>query len=138
MVRIFVLSEYSSDPPEVLGDERTKICGGPLYDLGRIQAIVSDETKIQQWTEKCRKDIVKWFDSDTDQVIDLIAQLRESDYVDSEWCTNGRGAVAACDAYKVERFEVVPRMNKPVRVEYYLKFAVGKTGALVLLVSCHS
>ena len=67
----------------------------------------------------------------------LLGHLRPADYRDSEWCTNGRNALAACDAYALRRVEWVAAAGKEMGVEYFVKFAVGKTGQLVLLVSCH-
>lgn len=135
MVNKFIVSEYSSRPPTESG--RVKIAGGPLYDLARVQAIVEDENRLFTWTEKCRKDVFKLFDDDLGEVASLIQCLKASDYIDSEWCENGRNAMAACDAYSIRRMEVIPTTGKAMPVEYFLKFAIGKAGNLVLLVSCH-
>ena len=136
MVKILVVSEYSLNPPED-GQGRVKIGGGPLYDLGRVQALIRDETSLQVWTEKCRKDVRKWFDDDFQYIVDLIGSLKDTNYIDSEWCENGKGAIAACDAYSVQITEPAPATGKPLRMEYFLKFAVSKASTLVLLVSCH-
>ena len=138
MVKLFVLSEYITDPPEGSGGGRIKLAGGPLYDLDRVQALVKDENQLKAWTENCRKDVRKWFDDDLQSVADLIGVLKKSDYIDSEWCENGKGAVAACDAYSIQRFEMAPATGRRIRLEYFLKFAVSKTGFVVLLVSCHA
>ena len=45
--------------------------------------------------------------------------------------------MAACDAYSIRRLEVIPATSKAMPVGYFLKFAIGKTGCLVLMVSCH-
>jgi len=134
MVRKIILSEYSSDPPDESGRVKIDI-GGPLYDLSRVRALVEDETQLVLWTEKCRRDVHKLFDSDLEQVADLL--LGPMDYVDSEWCENGKGAIAACDAYRVRRSEWIEATRRSMTVEYFVKFAIGKTGKLVLLVSCH-
>ena len=110
MVRMVVVSEYSLNPPED-GQGRVKIAGGPLYELARVQKLAA--------------------------VAGLLGHLRPADYRDSEWCTNGRNALAACDAYALRRVEWVAAAGKEMGVEYFVKFAVGKTGQLVLLVSCH-
>ena len=135
MVNKFIVSEYSSRPPSESG--RVKIAGGPLYDLARVQAIVEDETRLFTWTEKCRKDVFKLFDDDLAEVAGLIQCLKASDYIDSEWCENGKNAMAACDAYSIRRMEVIAATGKAMAVGYFLKFAIGKAGNLVLLVSCH-
>ncbi len=136
MVKKFIVSEYSSNPPAESG--RVKIAGDPLYSLARVQAMIQEENQLQAWTEKCRKDVRKWFDDDWQRVADLIGSLKNADYIDSEWCENGKGAIAACDAYSYHVTETAPATGKPLRMEYFLKFAVSRTGTLVLLVSCHA
>lgn len=138
MVRKIVLSEYSSDPPDQPGRAKIATEGGrPLYGLDRVKALVADETRLTLWTRKCRSNVRALFDNDLEQVADLINALREDDYVDSEWCENGSDAWAACDAYSIRRREPAPVTGKPLTVQYFVKFAIGKTGQLVLLVSCH-
>lgn len=138
MVKMVVVSEYSSKPPEVLGTGRIKIAGGPCYELTRVQALIQDENQLMAWTEKCRKDVHKWFDADLQRVAELVWCLRASDYIDSEWCENGKGAIAACDAYRVCGIETAPATGQILRMEYFLKFAVSKTGTVMLMVSCHA
>lgn len=137
MVKSFVLSEYDNNPPQTPGTNPVKIRSGPLYDLERIQDLVNDENQLFAWTDKCGKDIRKLFDDDLSRVTELIRCLKKTDYIDSEWCENGRGALAACDAYSIRRLEVMQATGTSMPVEYFLKFAVGKTGKLVLMVSCH-
>lgn len=137
MVKMFVVSEYSLHPPEPW-EGRSKIAGGPLYDLARVQKLAEDEHALQTWTEKCRKDVRKWFDDDLERVTGLLLSLKPQDYKNSEWCENGKGAIAACDAYTVNAVETAPATGRSVRMAYFLKFAVSKTGALVLIVSCHA
>lgn len=136
MVKIFVVSEYSANPP--LESGRVKIAGGPLYKLARVQALIQDHNQLLVWTEKCRKDVRKWFEDDWQRVVDLMGSLKNVDYIDSEWCENGKGAIAACDAYSYHVTENAPATGKPIRMKYFLKFAVSKTGTLVLMVSCHA
>ena len=137
MVKIFVLSQYSTSPPTELGGGRIKIDGGPLYDLATVKQLVEDSDCINLFTRTCIGEVHKLFDSDTEQVAALIQALDQQDYIDSEWCENGKTGVAACDAYRIRRAEVVAATGKPMTTEYFLKFAIGKTGQLVLLVSCH-
>lgn len=134
MVNFIIVSEYSGGPAP--GD-RVKIGGGPLYSLVRVQGLVSKSGGLLLWTRKCSRDVANlvW---DADDVAELIQSLTTSDYKDSEWCDNGKGAWAACDAYTIRRREWVEAARKEMTVEYFLKFAIGKTGALVLMVSCHT
>ena len=117
MVNKLIVSEYSSSLPIESG--RVKIARGPLYDLARVQAIVEDETRLLTLTEKCRKDVFKLFDDDLAEVAGLIQCLKASDYIDSEWCENGKNAMAACDAYSIRRLEVIPATGKAMPVEYF-------------------
>lgn len=136
MVIFIVVSEYSQDPPTEFG--RVKIAGGPLYELARVQVLAMNEDKLLAWTKKCRNDVDKYFAGDYAEVVELIQRLSAHHYIDSEWCENGSGGIAACDAYSVKRAEDVPATGKREIFEYFLKFAIGKTGNLVLVISCHT
>lgn len=136
MVKIFVLSEYSTSPPSESGTGRIKIDGGPLYDLSRVQSLAMGGG-LNTWTDRCDKTIYELFGGNLDAVASLMLALQPSNFRDSEWCSNGRNAWAACDAYSIRRVEWVATVNKEMSIEYFLKFAVSKTGQLVLLVSCH-
>ncbi len=109
-----------------------------MYDLARVKQLAADNPDcIHLFTRTCIGEVHKLFDSDTEQVAALIQALNPRDYIDSEWCENGKSGVAACDAYGIRRAEVIAASGKLITVEYFLKFAVGRTGKLVLLVSCH-
>ncbi len=138
-----VLSQYTSDPPEEGG--RVKINRpGPIYDLEQVLAL-AEKASVQLWTRKCIQNVRDLYEvvrdeyeSDLAMAVDLLKRLGTSGrYQDSEWCDNGRGAIAACDAYEVQRGDLVPAMRQRVQTRYYLKFAVGKTGEVLLLVACH-
>jgi hypothetical protein len=133
MVSFKIISEYSGGPDP--GD-RVKIGIVPLYPLDRVRVLASDPKQVRLWTRKIAKDVLNLNWSEVD-VAELLAELQPHQYIDSEWCTNGSGAWAACDAYAVQRREWVSTVNKEMNMEYFVKFAIGKTGALVLVVSCH-
>jgi hypothetical protein len=135
MVKFHVISEYSTTLPTTGGGE--KIAGGPLYDLGRVRSITDKGTGLALWTKDCVKNVqdLEW---DHDDVIDLLHKLSSRDYIDSEWCENGKGAWAACDAYCVNQKEWVPTAGKEMVISYFLKFAINKLGTMVLTVSCHT
>lgn len=64
--------------------------------------------------------------------------ITQGQYVNSQWCVQKpTGPWAACDGYRLFRDEWVEYAHKEMRYEYYVKFAIGKTGKLLLLVSCH-
>lgn len=135
MVTFTIVSEYSLTSPNRKGGE--KIASGPLYDLERVKGIVKDGIGLTLWTRDCVKDVreLGW---DHDDVIDLILRLQTTDYIDSEWCENGKGAFAACDAYSIGIVERIEAANKNMRIEYFVKLAINKLGTMVLTVSCHT
>lgn len=133
MVSFKIISEYSGGPDP--GD-RVKIGIEPLYSLERVRALANDHKQVRLWTRKTAKDVLNLVWSEVD-VAELLVELQPHQYIDSEWCTNGYGVWAACDAYAVRRREWVSTVNKEMNMEYFVKFAIGKTGALVLVVSCH-
>jgi len=129
------VSAYNGNPP-VEGESR-KIASGPLYDLVKIKAMTMVPGSVNFWTRKCRHDAAN-LNLDTGDVGALIRELAERDYRDSEWCDDGKGAWAACDAYKLTRKEFNTNAEKWYQMEYFLKFAESRNGALVLIVSCHT
>lgn len=137
MVTFHIISEYSQDPPTESGLRMKIALGRPLYALARIQALAENSEHIKAVTQKCLQDVEKLFAGEYDDVASLIRAIRPNDYRDSEWCESGRGSVAACDAYVVGRVEENPSSGQQMSVTYFLKFAIGKTGQLVLMVSCH-
>jgi hypothetical protein len=133
MVSFKVISEYSGDP---VPGNRVKIGTGPLYDLARVKALATQADRVKLLTEKCRQDVhnLGW---DEDDVAQLLSILTAGDYKDSEWCDNGKGAWAACDTYTIRLRDWVETAHKELTMNYFLKFAIGKTGTLVLMLSCH-
>lgn len=134
MVSFRVISEYSGYP---VPGNRVKIGAGPLYDLARVQALAARADRVKLLTTKCRQDVqnLGWDEEDVSQ---LLLSLTAGDYKDSEWCDNGNGAWAACDAYTIKRREWVETARKELTMDYFLKFAISKTGTLVLMLSCHA
>lgn len=135
MVTFKNLSAYAGAPPK--DGESRKIAGGPLYDLAAIQALTAQPDSMKLWTRRC-VDKAADLGFDAAGVGGLIRELSKQDYRDSEWCDNGKGGAAACDAYDLRRNEYVETAGKTYRMEYFLKFALSKTGTLVLMVSCHT
>lgn len=113
-----------------------QIASGPLYELSRIKAIAQCESSLFLWTRKCRHD-TEVLALDLDDVSALILELQERDYRNSEWCENGKGGLAACDAYALSRTEWNEAAHKNMTANYFLKFAIGTAGAVILVVSCH-
>lgn len=115
------------------------ISGGPLYDPARVLAVLQQgESSTRAWTRKCIHDLQKYTLDGQDVVVLLKEALRNGRYRNSEWCQQRPiGPWAACDAYTLTRMEWIPYAYKELPVEYYIKFAIAKTGTVILLVSCH-
>lgn len=135
MVTFVIVSEYSGPLP-VAGASR-KIGTGPLYELTRIQALAATAGSLRFWTRGSEQE-ARDLDVDTEDVAQWLLELTPRSYRDSEWCTDGGRAWAACDAYLLRRHEWMPAARKYMFIEYFLKFAIAKSGALVLMVSCHT
>lgn len=137
-----LLSRYTLNAPAQPG--RVKISGGPLYPRDEVKAL-ANPAQLKLVTRKCIQDVRNLYegvrdeyDSDLAMAADLLLRLDTAGrYVDSEWCDNGKGGLAACDAYEVRRADLIPATGERRQVRYFVKFAVGKTGQLLLMVSCH-
>jgi len=121
-----------------------KIPGGPLYGLDEVKALACP-TQVYLWTRKCIQDVRNLYegvrddyDSELAMVSDLLQRLETAGrYIDSEWCDNGKGGLAACDAYEVRRADLIPATGNRQVTRYFVKVAISTTGQLLLLASCH-
>ena len=133
------VSAYQGQPPANSAGGRTYIPGGPLYLPKDVLALLDiGESHTILWTRKCTNDVGGLaYDIREVQVL-LKEAITRGRYVNSEWCVQKpTGPWAACDAYRLSRDEWIDRAHKKMRIEYYVKFAIGKTGKVLLLVSCH-
>lgn len=133
------VSAYSGQPPGGAGGDRTYIEGGPLYAVTDVLALLNaGDSQTMLWTRKCIAD-VQQLAYDISDVRTLLKQaLTGGKYLKSEWCVQQpTGPWAACDSYRLQRTEWIEHAHKEMHIEYYVKFAIGKTGKLLLLVSCH-
>ncbi len=133
------ISAYEGKAP-TSNDKNRIISEVPLYNTARILEILKegDENTIP-WTRRCIQDI-ECLSLDKSDVRTLIKDaITNGTYKNSQWCTQKpAGPWAACDAYQLFRSEWVQYAKKNMRIEYYVKFAIGKTGKILLLVSCHT
>jgi hypothetical protein len=139
MVNTINLSCYSGSLPPTVNKGRTKISGGPLYDCKTVLSILEQgESVIRPWTKKCVSDLQK-YSMDHSDILELLQHaLRIGNFKGSEWCVaKENGPFAACDSYQVFRDEWVPYAQKFMQIEYYVKFAIGRTGNIILVASCH-
>ncbi len=133
------ISRFTGSVPTAI-DANRAISGGPLYQPEDVLAFLSEKgfKSLIPWTRKCKDDLQK-YSMDTENAMDLVCRcLRTGQFLGSEWCKqNPSGPWAACDAYRVFDRQWVNAANKDMDFEYYIKFAMGKTGLILLLVSCH-
>jgi hypothetical protein len=132
------LSAYSgTPPPQEQGDRH--IADGPLYHVADVLALLDQgEAALVPWTRKCKDDLLRLALDVSDAQALVREALENGCYRNSEWCVQQpSGPWAACDAYQLWHNEWVQAAYKEMCFEYYIKFAIGKSGKLLLLVSCH-
>lgn len=138
MVSANIVSRFSGTPP-VAGENR-HISDTPLYAPAELLELLGRQgcDGITQWTRDCIRDMQKWSLS-LDDALELIElAVKRGRFLGAEWCHQKPGGPwAACDAYSLTRLEWIDHAHREMNVEYYVKFAIGKTGQILLLVSCH-
>lgn len=135
----FNVSAYEGEPPSEASESRIHI-EGPLYSVENVLKILDlGEEQTHLWTRKCIRDVEN-LALDIPEVQTLVREaITQGQYLKSEWCVQRpTGPWAACDGYRLLRNEWVQHAHKEMRFEYYVKFAIGKTGKILLLVSCHT
>ena len=150
MVNLVTVSEYCEcAPTEHWGVERLKIPRSEsIYKLARVVELAKEHLNAEDlevvipWTRNSISDATRLhasyceeFDTDAHFVAMLLTELEtKGEYIDSEWCCNDKKLVAACDAYRLTRAERAHN-GKVYVMEYYLKFAIAKSGNVILTVS---
>ncbi|PPK75628.1 hypothetical protein B0F87_10597 [Methylobacter tundripaludum] len=138
MVNNVNVSCYNGTPPQTENSNR-KIAGGPVYNHEDLAALLKNgEGMLLAWSKKCINDLQK-YELTLEDALELIQlALQEGTFLGSEWCIQKpSGPWAACDAYRLYRSEWILHAHKDMRIEYYVKFAIAKTGVLILIASCH-
>ena len=95
-------------------------------------------------TRKCRRDL-RNLDVEPEEIPGLVRYaLTNGRYRASVWCllSEDRNRAntlswAACDDYIVSRSEWIPQSGRRMDIEFYVKFAIGQSGSLLLLISYH-
>lgn len=139
MVNNVNISRFNGTVPDSV-DANRAIPGGPLYPHEEVLTLLGEKgcNSLIPWTRKCKDDLQK-YSMDTEDAMELVCRcLHNGQFLGSEWCKqNPGGPWAACDAYRVFVRQWVKAADKEMDFEYYIKFAIGKTGLILLLVSCH-
>lgn len=110
---------------------------GPLYPAADVLALLRRGVVATcLFTEDCRTDVALegWSLQDVFRLIEEAVQY--GTYKNSQWCRQGVTEqvvpCAPCDAYSVRFRNIENRFTN-----YYVKFAIAKTGKLMLVFSCH-
>lgn len=138
MVSVKVVSRYTGTPPR--DGEARAISGGPLYPVEEVLGLLKNAGggAVCPWTRKCIADLQQLALDGSDLVLLLRETFTKGRFLGAEWCQQKPdGPWAASDAYVLTRQEWVPTANRNIAMAYYLKFAIGKSGVILLLVSCH-
>lgn len=138
MVKYFICSRFAGPPPP---DARMRIIpSGPLYPPSEVLKLIKQisEDDVIAWTEKCILDLQN-LNLDARDLMELVTiAVTRGRFRKSEWCIQApNGPWAACDAYSLVRKEFIEKAYREMDVEYYLKFAISLTGAVLLIISCH-
>ena len=139
MVNTLNVSQYDGSPPPDSEDGDHSIDDGPLYPPSDVLGILgAGEDAITLWTKNCIRDVQNMSMENADVAALIGTALRQGRYTNSQWCVaKSGGAWAACDAYSVTREEWIGHAHKYMDIEYYVKFAINRSGKLILTVSCH-
>jgi hypothetical protein len=119
MVSSIILSRYQ-DGLNPNATTRQKIVGGPLYPVADVLPLLKPET-VLAWTKGCIADLQKW-SLDSDSLVDLLKLA----------LSKGR-----YKGYTVMERRFNENTYKHQDTEFYLKFAINKTGQVILVVSSH-
>ena len=135
------LSAFTGPLPAAEAEKsELQISGGPLYKPGEVLELLRAEGGLVPWTKKCVKDLRDKLCIDNDGAAALVQEAIVSGrYRNSQWC-QGKSSHqwAACDAYILKRDEYIPHARRELTIEYYVKFAIGRSGKVILLISCHN
>lgn len=128
-------------PPADLETADRQIAGGPRYDPNKVLALLNlGSSSVYLWTRESNHEVTVKLEWDLDDVAALVkAAIQNGRFIGSEWCAQKPGGpVAACDAYSLKNIEWNAAAKRDLTVEYYVKFAISLTGAILLICSCHT
>lgn len=132
------VSRYNGTPPDQgAPDSARRINGGPIYDQQEVSDLAL-KIAVELWTRESQRDARKWY-GDTEDVANLIEiAVKKGRFLGSFWCNQKpNGPWAACDSYQLNQRYWCDKRGKNVEQTDYLKFAISKTGSLLLSISNH-
>jgi len=124
-------------PDEVAAGGDRSIGAALIYDTAEILALAEAEN-VQLWSNGARRDAAKWSLDIPDLSRLIVAALQRGRFLGVEWCESRRGGPwAACEAWVITQREWVETAGKYMGLTYYLKFAISRTGNILLMASNH-
>lgn len=142
MVNIRIASRFSGppSPPQEGSDREACRIDGPIYSEQEVVKLLQERgpSAVRPVTKKCIEH-AELYDLDDQDHYDLVlTAIQAGRYNGSAWCLGSKRATwFACDAYTVVRREYIEHAHREMDVAYYIKFAIGASGIVVTLVSCH-
>lgn len=95
--------------------------------------------EVRPITQACIDDVGNLKLSSSQLNFLLKTALTTGQYLNAQWCGAGKpGVWAACDAYKLVWNSSNPVDEDEPGTPLYVKFCIGKTGLIMLLISCHT
>jgi hypothetical protein len=138
MVSVRIISRFSSGfSVDKLNPGNRKIAGDGLYPSDELLEILKHSETVSLMTRDAAKDVKRLGIKEEGVAVLLRQALKVGQYTGSEWASINEKTCAACDVYRLQRTETVEETGYECSVEYYLKFAIGKTGQIVMVISCH-
>jgi hypothetical protein len=140
MVNTTIVSRFTDDLPVGDTDADLKIEGDALYDRAEVLELLKGDSSqsVVPWTKKCIHDLQNYDMNNEDAARLLERCMLEGSFLGAMWCRQRPdGPWAACDAYRVSFSEWNQAAHKNFLVKYYVKYAIGRSGKVLLVVSCH-
>ncbi len=130
------VSRYEGPPPTDDLQQR-RHPNGPVYPRVEVENLART-VALAFWTKGSARDAQKWKIDTTDVAHLVVLALSTGQYLHSEWCQQQpQGPWAMCDAYRVTQHVWNEQAHKVMPTTWYLKFAISKTGQLLLMASNH-
>lgn len=137
------VSAYTGTPPNPCNCTQSCQCRNiqtakPLYSKEDVSELLKNVDNLNLATHKARSDRVNRLQMSFEELANcIVSAVHKGLYIQSVWCEVKNGSWAACDAYKYRHTYPCNTTNKEMFLDCYFKFAIGKAGTMILVVSCH-
>jgi hypothetical protein len=139
---LWAVEQAAITPYNPAKPRQRKIHGGPLINLGALQALLKsgsfDTDQLWLATDKCVRDLQNERWSIEDVLYMLVNLVAGEDYSKSEWCQVKGGHMVPCDVFKT--YYDADRKSRNIKaLPIYIKFSIDADGLVTIaLVSCHA